>query len=132
MTKFFFTALILSISSCSSENNSLCILQATYDATSSSSFIFRKDGSFQWTNGGGRGVFQNEGKYTWKDSIITLDKTGFDNVVKSKRLLITATQPNSHAAGKFLVQVDNQNSVIDSMYIFTIYIDVRDSISKNQ
>lgn len=128
MIRYFLAALILYLSSCSPESDSPCILQATYDSGPSCGFSFQKDGTFKWINGSGLGVFQNKGKYTWKDSIITLDKIGFDKVVKSKRLLITSIQPNSHINGKYLVQVDNQNNVIDSVFIFSIYIDVRDSI----
>jgi len=124
----YLAALTIIFSRCSSENNSPCFIQATYDSGPSSSFNFRKDSTFQWTNGSGLGVSQSDGKYSLKDSIITLDKIGFDQVIKSKRLLITKVHPNSHQAGKFVVQVDEKNRVIDSMFIFTIYIDSRDSI----
>ncbi|UAY53436.1 hypothetical protein [Ferruginibacter albus] len=107
------------------DNDSPCILQATADR---SSFIFRKDGTFQFTNGSGLGVSQNAGKYTGEGEIITLDKIGFDKVIKSRRLMFTSVQPNSHSKGKYLVQVDEQNNIVDSMFIFSIYIDVRDSI----
>ena len=128
MNKYFFSFFILFAFGCSTENNSPCVLQATYDAGASGSFIFRKDNTFLWTNGSGLGVSQSEGKYLLKGSIVTLSKIGFDKVVKSKRLLITSIQPNTHSKGKYLVQVDDQNKVIDSMYIFTIYVDSRDSI----
>ena len=66
-----------------------------------------------------------------KDSIIVLDKIGFDKVVKSKRLLITTIQPNSKASGKYVIQVDEKNQLIDSMFIFTVYLDKRYSLKIN-
>ena len=81
--------------------------------------------TFEWTNGSGLGVSKKEGKYSINDSIITLDETGFDKVVKSDRLLITSRHPISQSFGKFVIQVDKQNSLIDSMFIFTVYIDER-------
>ena len=125
MIRYLITALILFIYGCSSENHSPCRIQATYDGTFASSFNFREDNSFEWTNGL---VGSYEGFYTCKDNIITLDKIGFDKVIKSKRLLITKTHPNNPTiSGKFLVQVDDKNNVIDSMYIFTLYVDRQDS-----
>ena len=123
MTKYYFYFLLLILNSCTSQNISPCILQATYDSGSSSSFNFRKDGTFEWTNGSGLGVSIKEGKYLLKDSIITLDKIGFDKIIKSKRLLITSRHPISKNIGKFVFQVDNENNLIDSMFIFTVYID---------
>ena len=126
MSKYFFTILVLLFSACSSLNTSPCFLQATYDSgSSSSSFAFRADGTFEWTNGSGLGVFQTEGRYELKDRIITLDKIGFDKVIKTNRLLLTSIHPNSHQVGKYVVQVDDQNKVIDSMFIFTVYVDNR-------
>jgi hypothetical protein len=124
MIKFLIATLILFGYGCSSENHSPCRLQATYDGTFASSFNFREDNSFEWTNGL---VSSNEGFYTCKDNIITLDKIGFDKVIKSKKLLITTVHPISGSRGKYLVQVDEKNNLIDSMYIFTIYIDNRSS-----
>ena len=98
-------------------------MQATYDSGSSSSFNFRQDGTFEWTNGSGLGVSIKGGKYLLKDSIITLDKIGFDKIIKSKRLLITSRHPISKNIGKFVFQVDKENKLIDSMFIFTVYID---------
>ena len=128
MIKFYVSIIIFLVLGCTAENNSSCVLQATYDSGPSSSFNFCKDNTFQWTSGSGLGISQSEGKYLLKDSIITLNKIGFDKIITSKRLLITTTQPNSHRKGKYLVQVDDQNTLIDSAFIFTIYIDSRDSL----
>jgi hypothetical protein len=124
MIKYIAVVLLILFEGCEQTNNSPCILQATYDAgASSSSFAFRKDGTFEWTSGSGLGVFQSSGKYILKDSVIMLDKIGFDKMIKSKRLLIA-----SGRAGSYVVQVDDNNRVLDSMFIFTVYIDKRDSL----
>ena len=126
MNRYLTVVVLLMFASCESENKSPFILQATYDSGPSSSFAFRKDGTFRWSNGSGLGVSETEGKYSIKDSVITLDKIGFDKVVKSNRLLITTIQPNSRAVGKYVIQVDEKNSLIDSIFIFTVYLDKRD------
>ena len=125
MPKYFVFFLLLLFYSCSSTNNSPCILQATYDSGATSSFNFRQDGTFKWTNGSGLGVSTEEGKYILKDTIIILDKIGFDKVIKSDRLLITSRHPISKNIGNFVIQVDYQNKLIDSMFIFTVYVDKR-------
>jgi hypothetical protein len=128
MLKNLTAFLLLLLSGCEAENTSPYILQATYDSGPSSSFAFRKDRTFRWSNGSGLGVSETDGKYSIKDSVITLDEIGFDKVVKSKRLLITTIHPNSKAVGKYVIQVDGQNRLIDSMFIFTVYLDRRDSL----
>jgi len=125
MIRCLIATLILFGYGCSSENHSPCRLQATYDGTFASSFNFREDNTFEWTNGL---ASSSEGFYKWKDNIITLDKIGFDKVIKSKRLLITTIHPISGSHGMYLVQVDDKNNLIDSVYIFRIYIDKRFSI----
>lgn len=75
MIKCIAVILLILLEGCERTNNSPCILQATYDAgASSSSFTFRKDGTFEWANGSGLGAFQSSGKYILKDSVIMLDK----------------------------------------------------------
>lgn len=128
MIRYLTVIILLLFISCKSEDKSPFILQATYDSGPSSSFAFRKDGTFRWSNGSGLGVSETEGRYSIKDSVITLDKIGFDKVVKSKHLLITTIQPNSKAVGKYVTQVDEQNRLIDSIFIFTVYLDRRDSL----
>ena len=124
MIKYFSFLLLFFTCSCSSENESPCILQATYDSGgATSSFNFREDGTFEWTNGSGLGISTREGKYSLKDSIIILDKIGFDKVIKSDRLLIASKHPISQSLGKFVIQVDKENKLIDSMFIFTVYTD---------
>ena len=123
MIKNLLLLLFLYYSRCTPQNDSPCILQATYDSGPSSSFTFREDRTFEWTNGSGLGVSTSEGKYSINDSIITLDEIGFDKVVKSKRLLITSKHPISQNPGRFVIQVDKQNRLVDSIFIFTVYID---------
>lgn len=120
------TTILIALFSCTSKKDSPCLLQATFDGgSSSSSLIFKDDGTFEWTNGSGFGVYITEGKYSLNDNVIIIDKAGLDKVIKSNRLLLTSLHPNSKSLGKFLIQVDDQNNLIDSNYIFKIYIDNR-------
>jgi hypothetical protein len=111
---------------CSSpQNNSPLLLQATHEGTALSgcSFAFRTDGSFEWMNGLSDPV---EGKYTMKDSFITLDIAGFDDkVVKSKYLKIVHRLPWADFSGNYVVQIDDKGSIVDSNFIFTVVVDNR-------
>lgn len=114
------------LAACSSQNNSPCILQATYDLGPTSNFNFRKDGTFEWTNGSGLGIFQDEGTYTIKDSLITLNRADFDKVIKSKYLKITSTLPwSNNTSHTYVVQINEKGELIDSIFVFTVYIDNR-------
>jgi hypothetical protein len=125
MIKWLLTLLLIFFYSCFSEkeNNSPCRLLATYKATFPSSFNFREDNTFDYMNG----LSSGEGRYTLKDNLITLDKIGFDKFIKSTRLLIITVHPISGRSGKFLVQVDDKNNLIDSLHTFTILKDNRGS-----
>jgi len=81
MLKPLFILLLLFFYSCHSITTSPCILQATYDgAPSKSSFIFNADGTFEWIHGWALSTSESDGRFTIKDSIITLDKIGFDKI----------------------------------------------------
>lgn len=123
MNKHLSVLLFLFFCSCTSKPDSPCILQATYDgAPFSSSFIFKKDRTFEWLNGL---TTQINGRYSLKDSIITLDNIGFDKIIKSKKLLITTVNPNTGLKGRYVVQVNDDIKVIDSQFVFSIYVDTR-------
>jgi len=101
-------------------------LQATYDSGPSSSFNFRKDGTFQWTNSSGLGISQEEGTYTIKDSLITLNKADFDKVVKTRHLKITTKLPwSKNTSNTYVVQVNDKGELLDSIFVFKVYIDNR-------
>jgi hypothetical protein len=124
------TVVVVIVNAANQTNNSPCILQATHDSSASSSFNFRKDGTFQWTNGSGLGVFQEEGTYNINDSLITLNKADFDKVLKSKHLKITTTLPWSTNTGNtYVVQVNDRGELIDSLFVFTVYIDKRKELT---
>jgi hypothetical protein len=126
MKHLYFLLISILLIGCASQNNSPCILQATYDSGASCSFNFRKDGTFQWTNGSGLGIFQKEGSYTIKDSLITLVQEDFDEVIKSKHLKITATLPWLNNSGNtYVVQINDKGDLVDSIFVFTVYIDKR-------
>jgi len=130
LRSLYFISFLTFLSACSFENNSPCILQATYDSGPSSSFNFRKDGTFEWTNGSGMGISQDEGSYTINDNLITLNKVGFDKVVKSKHLKITSKLPwSQNTSNSYVVQVNDKGELVDSIFIFRVYIDKRNQLT---
>jgi hypothetical protein len=114
------------VTACSSpQNNSPLILQATHEgsALGSSSFAFRKDGSFEWMNGLSDPV---EGRYIMKDSFITLNKIGFDdNIIKSKYLKIFHQLPWSPSSSDWVAQVNDKGVIVDSHFVFRVVFDNR-------
>jgi hypothetical protein len=112
---------------CKDEIPSPCLIQATYDRCG---FVFRLDSTYEWVNGSGLGVFTEEGTYRIQDSIITLDKSNVDNVVRTNRLLITTGLPwATSITDKFVLQVNAENRVIDSHFVFKVYVDSRQYLS---
>jgi hypothetical protein len=77
-------------------------------------------------NGSGLGVFQDEGRYTIKDSLITLNQADFDGVIKSKHLKITSKLPwSDNTSNTYMVQVNEDGDLVDSIFVFRVYIDNR-------
>ena len=67
-----------------------------------------------------------EGRYTIKDSLITLDKIGFDDkIVKSKYLKIVHQLPWSDFREDYVVQVNDKNVILDSYFVFRVIVDTR-------
>ena len=118
---------VILISACDSENNSPALLQATHDGGSNScSFLFRIDGSYQWTNGSGLGVFTENGTYKITDSIITLDKIGFDKIILSHQLVMRPAKRSWDDRVKTQVfQIDLDKKVIPNSASFIVYLDNR-------
>ena len=110
---------LVTFSGCKEESKSPCILQATYDHCG---FIFRRDNTYEWYNG----ISSDQGNYKRKDNLITLDRSNFDSIVKTKYLLIAENLPwtNMGTSGKFIIQVDNNKKAIDSFFVFKVYIDL--------
>ena len=124
--KYPYLLTLILLTACSvPQNNNPLILQATHEgsALSSCSFAFRKDGSFEWMNGLSDPF---EGRYTIKDSLITLDKIGFDDkIVKSKYLKIVHQLPWSDFRQDYVVQVNDKNVILDSHFVFRVIVDTR-------
>jgi len=122
--RYLLVPLIILTACSSGQNNSPVLLQATHEgsALGSSSFAFRKDSSFEWMNGLSDAV---EGKYIMKDSFITLDKIGFDDVVKSKHLKIVHQLPLSPSSSNWVVQINDKGVIVDSHFVFRVVLDNR-------
>jgi hypothetical protein len=87
-------------------------------------FEFRKDGTYKFGNSGGIGAVYFRGKYTIKDSVITLDTDSIDNVIKGKRLLIL-TDHSYIGQQKILVQLNDQDERLYKECRFSINTDNR-------
>jgi hypothetical protein len=121
---FFFSIWI--ICSCKQPNNSPCLIQATYDRCG---FVFREDGTYGWVNGSGMGVFTQEGTYKINKNHILLDTSNVDNVVTTKYLLITHKLPWwNDTTNTFVIQVNDRDEMVDSHFVFKIYIDNRKAL----
>ena len=133
MKRQYFLATLIVLTACSTpQNNSPLVLQATQEgsALSSSSFAFRKDGSFKWMNGLSDPF---EGRYTIKGSFITLDKIGFDDkVVKSKYLKIIHQLPWSDFRQDYVVLINDRDAIIDRHFVFRIVVDNRNNEPQQQ
>ncbi len=66
-----------------------------------------------------------EGRYIMKDSFITLDKIGFDDVVKSKHLKIVHQLPSSPSSSNWVVQINDKGVIVDSHFVFRVVLDNR-------
>lgn len=115
LVSFFITQIVLD-----SRDNSKLIIQANNDGGfNGCGFEFREDGSYKFFNGSGLGVDYFRGTYTIKDSIITLDKSEIDNLIKSNRLVIRdITTYNS--ISKVIYQIDSDNKIIDKDLDFIV------------
>ncbi len=106
-----------------SRNNSKLIIQANYDGGfNGCGFEFREDGSYKFFNGSGFDYFR--GRYELKDSIIILDKTDIDNVIKSGRLLIRELI-SENTSTKIIYQINNNNQIIPNLLDFNVNEDYR-------
>jgi hypothetical protein len=104
------------------------VIRAVYDTGYSAAyFSFKKDSTFEWFSGSALGSSDTyQGKYLIHDSVINLDKVGFDRAIKSNRLLITAKHPMPRGLeGNYLIQINQLNKFLDSTLIFTIIVDNR-------
>jgi hypothetical protein len=116
---------LIILTACSSrQNNSPLLLQATHEgsALSSSSFAFRMDSTYEWMNGLSDPI---EGRYIMKDSFITLDKIGFDDIVKSEHLKIVHQLPWSPSSSDWVVQINDKGAIVDSHFVFRVVVDNR-------
>jgi hypothetical protein len=104
------------------------VIRAIYDTGYSACyFSFKQDSTFEWFSGSALGASDlYQGKYLINDSAIILDKVGFDQAIKSTKLLITTTHPMPRGVeGNYIIQVDKFNKFLDSTLFFTVIVDKR-------
>ena len=93
---------------------------------------FKKNGTYIMANGSGLGQSYFYGKYSLRDSIITIDKSGIDNCIKSNQLVIRTeqyylpldTNPKAGAAN-YITQIDDKGNEIEKEFRFRVTFDNR-------
>ena len=107
-------------------DNAKLILQANNDGGfNGCGFEFRADGTYKFFNGSGLGVDYSRGNYTIKDSIIILDKSNIDNVIKSKTLIIRPFHGNDSTRNQIIYQINDKHEVVDKNFGFIVNEDNR-------
>lgn len=116
LLSFLASSLVLKI-----RDNSPVIIQAGYDGGFNGAwFDFRKDGTYKFANSGGIGADFFRGKYTLADTIITLDKTEIDNVIKTNKLAIREIENFDSTKIKVIYQIDENHNIIDKNFCFIV------------
>ena len=116
LLSFLASSLVLKI-----RDNSPVIIQAGYDGGFNGAwFDFRKDGTYKFANSGGIGADFFRGKYTLSDTIITLDKTEIDNVIKTNKLAIREIENFDSTKIKVIYQIDENHNIIDKNFCFIV------------
>ena len=116
LLSFLASSLMLKI-----RDNSPVIIQAGYDGGFNGAwFDFRKDGTYKFANSGGIGADFFRGKYTLSDTIITLDKTEIDNVIKTNKLAIREIKNFDSTKIKVIYQIDENHNIIDKNFCFIV------------
>jgi hypothetical protein len=87
-------------------------------------------------NGSGLGQSYFYGKYTLKDSIITIDKSSIDNCIKTNKLVIRTESyypkdSNDLVKSKanYITQIDGNGTEIDKEFRFRVTVDNRNSLN---
>lgn len=97
------------------------ILKAgTFSDFNGASLEFREDGTYKFGNLSALGSNYIRGQFKMNDSIITLDQSNLDNVIKSQFLMIKETPNDS-----IILQVNDKNEIIDERFSLKIRLDNR-------
>lgn len=124
--KLLLLPLLVLLAGCSTkQSSSPVVLVVSYNSGPGAAILtFRQDSTFEWI--AGIGDSPHEGRYQIKDSLIQLNGIELDGALKSNRFLFTHKNPNNNElSDPILVQVNNQDSIIDSTFIFRVMVDRR-------
>ena len=98
---------------------------------------FKTNGNYIMANGSGLGQSYFYGKYSIKDSIITIDKSNIDNCIRTNKLVIRTEQyylpldTNSKVGdANYITQIDGKGKEIDKDFRFRVTTDNRNKINK--
>ncbi|MBI3235346.1 MAG: hypothetical protein HYZ42_15140 [Bacteroidetes bacterium] len=109
-----------------SRDNSPVLIQAGYDGGFNGAwFDFREDGTYKFANSGGIGATYFRGTYTLKDSMIILDKSNIDIVIKTHNLVIRKIINQDSTTELLLYQINDRYEIVDKQFVFTVNEDNR-------
>jgi len=100
------------------DNSPVVLTADAKDDLSGASIDFRKDGTYKLSSYSIFGADFFRGNYTIKDSIIALDKSDIDGIIKSNRLVIRTG--NYGRDKKEIYQLDAQSNVLTNAPVFFI------------
>lgn len=90
------------------------ILQAGYDGGYNGAwFEFREDGTYKFGNSSGLGATYFRGKYTFNDSLITIDVDSIDNLITTNILAIRNDS---------LLNIDKKHNSTSKLFKFQIHL----------
>ena len=136
LTGMIFILLILSLNFYQDRKmNSPTLLSAFYDGGFNGfSIDLKDDGNYVMANGSGLGQYYLYGTYTILDSIITLDKSNIDNIIKTNRLAIStsqyflpldSTKLSDKPKANYITQIDKNGKEIEKEFRLRITKDNR-------
>jgi hypothetical protein len=105
------------------------ILEAgTFSDFNGASLVLREDGTYKFGNLSALGSNFIRGQFKMNDSIITLDQSNLDNIIKSQYLMIKETPSKD----SIILQVNDRNEIIDVHFSLKIRLDNRNKNSNTK
>jgi hypothetical protein len=122
----FITSFLVTNVVATARDRSPVLIHASYvEDFYGSGFEFREDGTYKFTEIHGLvGVTFSRGKYVLKDSLITLDRSNIDDIIKS-RFLIIRKRETYDTAQLIMYQINDQHHILEGSTKYMINIDKR-------
>lgn len=127
----FLLVIAVSLYALNRRDNTPTIVFASYSGDfNGASLDLRANGTYKFTNYA-LGADYFRGKYTIKDSVIILDKSDIDNVIRSNRLVIRSA-PFVPGTGLMIYQINKQGQVLEDELSFQVRRITGDNVEKKE